>query len=303
MTSLSNEILEKYQVRKSKKQKLAFISLLQKHFPQLSVEASGFPKSRNLVVGNIEQAKVVLTAHYDTSARSPVPNFMIPQKPVLSLLISIVMILPFLLAVLLLRMLLERLALSPQTVFLIVTGFYTLFIFLLLYGPANKHTANDNTSGVIVLCELLQSMSDEELSKTAFVFFDNEESGLVGSSRFRSKYKKVMKDKLLINFDCVSDGSNILIATSKKARTSYENLIKSSFSPTDELTVIFEKLEKVMYPSDQAGFKTAVAIAALKHKRFLGYYMDRIHTPKDTIFEERNISYLKDCVQQLIKAL
>ena len=74
MTPLSNEILENYQVRKNNKQKLAFIDLLQKHFPQLVIEESRFPKCRNLVIGDPEKAKGCLTAHYDTCARAPFPT-------------------------------------------------------------------------------------------------------------------------------------------------------------------------------------------------------------------------------------
>ena len=73
---------------------MLLIQLLQKHFPQLSVEESGFPKSRNLIIGDLEQAKIVLTAHYDTCARSLLPNFILPKNPVLSLLYGLLMASP-----------------------------------------------------------------------------------------------------------------------------------------------------------------------------------------------------------------
>ena len=49
----------------------------------------------------------------------------------------------------------------------------------------------------------------------------------------------------------------------------------------------------VFYPSDQANFPMGVGVAVLKKSAKTGVlYMDRIHTAKDTAYDERNISYL-----------
>lgn len=303
MTPLSYEILENFQVRKTNKQKLAFIALLKKHFPGLTVEESSFPKCRNLIIGNPETAKVILCAHYDTCARFPFPNFVMPKSPVLSVLYALFIQVPILAIAFALIPLLQRLGLEFWASYNIVFALYLLFTLLLIIGPANKHTANDNTSGVIVLCELLQIMNDARKENLAFVFFDHEESGLIGSAQFRSKHKKSLKDKLLINFDCVSDGSHILVAASKNARNQYGDLLKTCFHPSEDYSVLFRNLEKVYYPSDQAGFKTAVAVASMKRKPWLGYYINRIHTHRDTVFEKKNIAYLCNCVLRLTKML
>lgn len=303
MTPLCDEILEKYQVRKTNKQKLAFIGLLQKHFPQIVVEESNFPKCRNLFIGDVEKAKVILTAHYDTCARSPFPNFIMPKNPLFSILYSLIIGLPALVAAFLVIVLLRPLGMGFWVNYFIAFGLYMLYTLLLLFGPANKHTANDNTSGVITLCELLETLNDRQKADLAFVFFDLEESGLIGSAQFRAKHKKLLKDKLLINFDCVSDGDYILVAASKQARNQYGELLKSSFSTVPGVSVLFSNLERVYYPSDQAGFKAAVAVAALKRKKLLGYCMDRIHTSKDTVFEKKNITFLCNSILRLTKQL
>ena len=44
--------------------------------------------------------------------------------------------------------------------------------------------------------------------------------------------------------------------------------------------------------SDQAGFPLSAAVAAMKKLPLLGLYLDRIHTGRDRIFDERNIEYL-----------
>ena len=303
LTPLCQTILNQYQVRKSAKQKQAFINLLRSHFPELTLQEGGFPRCRNIIIGNIEKAEVILSAHYDTCAQLPFPNFIMPKNPVLSILYSVILIVPVVIAVSLLKLVLNMMGSDFWIQYWLSLAVCISFMLLLIAGPANKHTANDNTSGVIALCELLNVLTAPERSKAAFVFFDHEETGLVGSSLFRSKYKKLMKDKLLINFDCVSDGDHILVSASKKARAEFADLIKDSFEPIGSKMILFEKAEKIYFPSDQLVFPIAVAVAALKRKRFLGYYMDRIHTSRDTVFDKENIKLLCDSIHRLLKQI
>lgn len=303
LTPLSQTILEQYQTRKTKKQKSAFISLLQQHFPDMQIQEGGFPKCRNLIIGDPENAKVLLCAHYDTCARLPFPNFIMPKCPLLSILYSVLLILPMIAVVFLLNLALNLLTDNYWVHYWLSLAAYAGLLILMVAGPANKHTANDNTSGVITLCELLQVLTPDLRKKAAFIFFDHEETGLIGSSYFRSQYKALAKDKLLINFDCVSDGNSILVSASKQAQREFGQLLKECFLPEEDKDILFTKSEKTYYPSDQIGFKKSVAVASLKRNRFIGYYMNRIHTSKDTIFEKQNIKLLCDCTRRLLKHL
>ncbi len=305
MTDISKEILEKYQIRKSKKQKLEFIEFLRAHFPELRVEKGGFGGNRNIVIGDVDNAKAVFTAHYDTCAVMPIPNFIMPKSILISILYSLVLVIPMLVIAMLIGGGIGYLAKNSdvgQVVFLFV---YFLCFFLMMAGPANKHTVNDNTSGVITLVELLSTLSEEQKAKCAFVFFDNEELGLLGSAFFASKHKKVMKDKLLVNFDCVSDGDTLLLIANKKAYPEYAEALSTAFKPVGEAkgkTVLTEGSTGVYYPSDQGNFKKNVGVAAFK-KCKLGLYMDRIHTPKDTVMDEKNIEILAEGTAKFIDTL
>ena len=294
MTELSKEILNRYQVRKTKKQKQAFAEFLQMHIPTLQVQEIGFPKSKNLIIGDPKTAKVLLTAHYDTCAQLPFPNFITPKRPLLSILYSFLVIIPWLILILLLNVLLTWLVTDYLFHYWVSLACYGLLMWMMLSGPACKHTANDNTSGVITLIEIYCALPDSLRDKVCFVFFDNEEKGVIGSAQFRKQYKKDMKEKLLINYDCVSDGDYFLLGISKKANQKYRVPIVQAFTSGERKTVMLENLKKVYYPSDQAGFPVAIAVAALKHSKIFGYYMDRIHTKRDTVFEEANISFLTE---------
>ena len=68
--------------------------------------------------------------------------------------------------------------------------------------------------------------------------------------------------------------------------------LQEAFS--DKGSVMHVEAEKTIYPSDQAGFKASLAIAALKKGKRVGYYMDRIHTVKDTVLREDNVERIAD---------
>ena len=291
MIGISKEILEKYQIRKTKRQKTAFIEFLRAHYPEMKVEEGGFPGNRNLVIGDPETAKVVFGAHYDTQPVMPFPNFIMPKSTLVSILYSCMIAIPILVISLLMGNLLADLLNNESLRGIFMYVFCIAFLSLLIVGPANKHTVNDNTSGVITLIELMDSMTEEERAQSCFVFFDNEEKGLFGSSTFAKEHKETMKKKLLINFDCVSDGDYLMLIPDKKHFSEHEEKLKAAFGEVTEKTVLIESSKGVYYPSDQKNFKNNIGVAAFKKSK-LGLYMDRIHTPKDTVMDERNIEVL-----------
>lgn len=293
MTSFSQLILSDWQVRKTKKQKLAFIRLMQSHFPALRVEESKIVHNRNLVAGDWATAEFILSAHYDTCAALPFPNFIMPKNILITVLYSVLICVPFFLIAfglnLLLTLVTDSFFVHYWASLILIIGLFVAVFFL---GVPNKHTANDNTSGVITLCELMERMPEELRKKVLFVFFDNEENGLLGSAFFRKLHQKELKDKLILNFDCVSDGDHILLVLNRAARKKYGGRLEAAFQSTEEKTVHMEKSSSAMYPSDQAGFPMSAAVAAMKKLPLLGLYLDRIHTGRDRVFDERNIEYL-----------
>lgn len=302
MTDLSKEILEKYQVRKTRKQKKEFIELMRAHFPNLKVEEDGLGYSRNIVIGNPDTAKAVFGAHYDTCAVMPIPNFIMPKSMLVSILYAFVLIIPMFIIAGIVGNLAELVFKDPGMGALFNLLTYWLILFLMIFGPANKHTVNDNTSGVITLIEMMNGMTEEQRAQSCFVFFDNEEKGLFGSSTFSNEHKAVMKEKLLINFDCVSDGDYLMLILNKRAHPEYTGAVKSAFEEVKDKTVLVESEKGVYYPSDQKNFKKNIGVASFKKSK-LGLYMDRIHTPRDTVMDERNIEILVSGMKNFFEML
>lgn len=299
MSQLCDKILESYQLRKTEPQKSAFIALLQQHFPELWVENAG--KNRNLVVGDIACAKVIFTAHYDTCVRSLYPNISMPFRPGLKFAYNMLTLLPLIAA-----MLLTAWALMPviqdwtKSMLAGLAVYYILYFIQFFGAPANKHTANDNTSGVCLLIRLLETLTPAQREKVAFVFFDNEEKGCVGSKAFRKLHKAQTEQKLIFNFDCIADGDHIMFLSTPPAEKQWEPLLRQAFRDEDGLTVGFTNSKKAKYSSDQKRFPMSIGTAALRVHPVIGYYFSRIHTPKDTVFSQKNIAFLCAGVTRLV---
>ena len=75
------DILKLYPIRKKKAQKEAFRSDVLSYARKLGYEArleEGKFGARNIVIGNPEKAKYLVSAHYDTPASIGLPNFITP---------------------------------------------------------------------------------------------------------------------------------------------------------------------------------------------------------------------------------
>lgn len=314
MTETTRTVFEKYEVRKTKEQKAAFEAYVKEvseaNGYRFSVE-EGDRGARNLVIGDVQNAKVVYTAHYDTCVGLPFPNLILPKCIPLYWIyqigIGMVMVLPALLIEVLLFWIsgiVERNTgkplLSSLAVGLIT---YAVFIVIMLFffkGPANRHTANDNTSGVTLLLDIMQALDDAEKEQVAFVFFDLEEAGLVGARSFAKRHQAEMEKKLLVNFDCVSEGDHFLFVLRKDA-VMFTPYLEQAFVQNEQFSVEFAS-KGVIYPSDQSRFPCGVGVPALKKKGKL-LYMSRIHTNRDTVYQEENIEYLKNGAIKLLSIL
>lgn len=310
---ISQKILKDFQPRKTKAQKQAFIDWL---YPallsegiQMVVESDrALLEINNLVVGNPEDCDVVVAAHYDTAPRLPFPNFIVPRNILLTLLIQTVMVLlPLALWQGLMIFLTGIFENIPLNLFLLLQlGFPILYMGMLLFGPANKNTANDNTSGIITVIETMLRMSPQERERVCFVLFDLEEVGMFGSSAFKRSHFMQMEKVPLINLDCVSDGDHLLLVLSRAAhkipqfKQQIQTVFEQRLRSNPEKTLQIDPAWRTFYPSDQMHFKSTLAIVALKRAPLIGLYLDKIHTRRDTNFDKDNIHIISRALSDLL---
>ena len=310
MTATTKEIFDKYEIRKTKEQRKSFRDYLTSYATSLGYKVNQEKAARgatNVIVGDPTNAKVVYTAHYDTCAVMPMPNFITPKC--LSIYILYQLILSFMVYIIPISVMIgSRHVLNATSSNLLFTAtlffgyaLLILFTFLLMAGPANKHTANDNTSGVTLLIDIMSDLPCELRENVAFIFFDLEELGTIGSKGYAIKHKAAAKKMLLINFDCVSDGSNILFALKKKAAHIAPKL-SEAFRSNEKYSV--EIADKgVFYPSDQRNFELGIAVSSLNKSKHGILYMNKIHTPRDIVYDEENIEFLKNGAIEFVRSL
>ena len=307
--TILEEILTRFPVRKSREQKEAF-----RRWAVERAEALGYTAevemaklrgvNHNLVIGDPEAAEIIVTAHYDTPANMPLPNFITPRNVPVYLVYQVALVL--LLAVPAVAAGMAVYAWLEVFLAAYWAGFavYMALLLLLMLGPANPHNANDNTSGVAAVMSLLDRISEDRRGKAAFILFDNEEKGMLGSAAYAKNHKRVKQEKLLINLDCVGVGESILFFVPKKVRESplWQRLHKA-VTPRAGKAVTFYPMEKALYPSDQANFTHGVAVCACRRHPVLGEYCSRIHTRKDTLCDPACLEVITAGLAGMIQAL
>ena len=190
MKDYLNEINNLYPVRKKYQDKTRFIEYVKQEVTEYKIEVQEKRKTRNIVIGDVENAKVVFTAHYDTPAASLIPNIMMPLNKIIYFgytfaFVGIIVAVSILLAEVLTSLLNAN---DRQFTSVAYLGIYFSLVYLTMLAFENKNNKNDNTSGTAAVMTLIKSLDKE--SNAAFILFDNEEKGLIGSGQFNKQNKK-----------------------------------------------------------------------------------------------------------------
>lgn len=303
-------INEKFPIRNSDAQKEEFRSWVVEKAAEYGyvaqIEATDKKKkTNNIVIGDPEKAQVLFTAHYDTPRRAIIPNLMMPRSILASVLYAMILVIPLLIVSLWIGEKGAELIGVPELSSLIyLVVYFGTFYFMMLGGPVNPHNANDNTSGCAVLLAMMESMRPEDREKAAFVFFDNEEKGLVGSRGFAKLHPQIKKETPVVNLDCVAHGDQLLLIAKKKAQEErIHQLLQETVPECDKYKVHFFGKRGSMMNSDHAQFDHGMGICACKKAPVVKFACGRIHTPKDTEADTANIDFLARWMVQMVSKI
>ncbi len=303
----ANEIFEKHPTRFKKKEKLALRNTLRQKFNEIGYSDSEITEVKasgtNLVVGN-PNAEYIFTAHYDTPGKTGwllgTSKWLGQTGANIFMIFAILVFIPFLNEIIF--SLAENL--DPFLGFWLVEGILLLVLLVMLVSMLikNKNNRNDNTSGVLSLLALAEKVAaDDELrGKCCFVFFDNEEWGLLGSAGFANHCKKNrinLKQSKVINLDCVGYGDVLTFVSTKN--TPIGKSVTAAFKEAGQNPVYKKSL--MIFMSDHANFKNSVMVSYTKRSLIGLLYIPLIHTSKDTECDIDKINKLTDDFYTFVK--
>ena len=317
-----DELFNQLKERMSGKNKQAFREYATKHAKDMGynahVEKSFFAK--NLVVGDVDKADYIFTAHYDTPPQ--LPSFFVKHMYLYSFLIAAgiyayMELVPSAATDLYIDLLENSTKESFKffmehrnllnSAFAVIASIPISFItysVLHLFGLAknpNKTNFNDNTSGVYTLFKLMdkyKNLPKEKRDKVAFVFFDNEEKALLGSFAHAKKHRKGLKDKTYINLDCVGLGKQMNLyhfGKETKVVEELEKVLKENglFVPKSKPGTIFSLSDH--FPLRKSNHVCMLATDT-QNKNSL---YDEIHSSNDMLLDIKNIDDIVKTISNL----
>ena len=298
---------EKFTIRRKPEEKKAFRDFILSEMGErgilAKVETTSDGKNDNIIVGDPKSASVVFTAHYDTPAASVFPNIMIPRNQLLFWCYQFVPVIAMLAVALSISYLIGMVWLQDDRAYMLsfLALYYGLY-FLMFRGFSNPKNYNDNTSGVATLLSIIDRLDKEDLSRVAFIFFDNEEKGKKGSKAYFTDHSDYMSDKLLINFDCVGNGKTVVFIAKEQAEARDEyKLLSECFTPDGEYSTEFYPMRGSESNSDYKNFPCGIGCMACKRSKRGLLYTPYIHTPKDTEVSDENIEYITNNILKFLE--
>lgn len=304
MKDYLTEIIEKFPIRRTAEQKNSLFEYVKNEAEAVGLNArieQLEKKHNNIVIGDIENASVVYTAHYDTPARSLVPNLMMPRNPGLAYTYAFGIPLLIAFASLGVAYALQAAFGLPYPAFaaIYLALYFGVFFGIMRLG-ANKTNKNDNTSGVATVLSIMA----EKPKGAAYIFFDNEEKGLLGSKALLKSNKEFWESKPLINFDCVGLGDNIVIIAMEKAEKHpvFEK-ISDTVKSNNEYNVGLYPKKGSTTNTDSKNFPCGISVMACKKSKKGVLYTPYIHTKRDTVASSENISFLASSFFNLTNTL
>ena len=296
INSVVENLFTKFETRFRRKEKNAFLEYCIAEFKELGYndEEITVQKSKlgkNLIVGRPD-ADTLVTAHYDTPANN---GFLLCASPIVGqVLANVFTVLIFGIIALAVNIVSVIISVTLGLEDFPFTQSYVLIaLFICSFLIKNKHNHNDNTSGVIGVFNIaaIAAENPELRNKCAFVLFDNEEWGLLGSQAFSKWRNKNFPDKKnvnVINLDCIGN-SDILLVAAKNRHEGLDNI--ADFLQKEDFDVV-KKRSMMIYLSDHAHFERGVMLSFVKESKLKFIYMPKVHTNKDTFCDLPNIERL-----------
>ena len=287
-------------VRRSRKQKKNFRAAVRSYAEGLGyqvTEEKGRGNVRNLILGDPDTARFLITAHYDTPAALWGVNLLMPCSAVMFVLSQLFNALILMLPAALIGYAAWDVTRDPLTAYLTLSAAVIFSVLLMFIGPSNRRNANGNTSGVVALLETAASMPQQLRRRVCFVLFDAAVPAMAGSSEHFRLHKFNAKRQTVINLDCVGDGDEIVFFPSEPVRRDVNLMCMERKCGPKAVRIHGKRFQG--FSSDHVNFPRSVGVMALRRGK-LGPWLTRTHTFRDTVLDYTNINILRACLTSYI---
>ena len=307
---LSDSIFEKFEIRARRKEKDLFIERTKEAFREIGyadIEITVHKSligCQNLVVGPPD-ADFLFTAHYDTPGRNGF--IMLPFAKILGMVFASILGTLFLVLltspVIILN--LFGIFIENHPVIDLFFRLSPLAIIIMLLIIKNQHNHNDNTSGCLGVYNIAVIVSEIPVlrEKCAFVLFDMEEIGLLGSYAFvkwRRKHYPGIVNSRVINFDCIGNGNVLVIASKRKRNAVTERVQLTQYFQGEGFDALQKTSNLFCYLSDHVHFSNGIMFSFLRRSWLGGLYIPNIHTRRDNICDLEQIERLSKSVVKYV---
>jgi len=181
-------------------------------------------------------------------------------------------------------------------------AYWVIFMSLLTILIPNRKNFDDNTSGVVALLSLAKKCKDKGIEYVKFVFVDNEELGLIGSSAHRKYLEKeqlISPHSKIISLDCVGVGEFPLLM--RNSHSDYEVFFHQALQNEFDLC---KSIQMIIPVSDNFPFRKygALNISLVKKAVFpSGYSLSNVHSSKDDFIDLHKIEKLTDALANAVE--
>lgn len=307
MNEFAARIERDFPLRRKEKEKMEFRTWLVHTFKELgytpklesgeSALAAGGSVT-NVVVGDIDKAKVILAAHYDTGVREILPPLICPTRPFTFLLYQALFPLLLIAGSFLIAFAVTFPLNIPNMMLPLFLLLLVVALFYPKYGPDEKNNCNNNASGVVTLLEVAKALTPRYRGEVCFLFLDGNAQASKGAKRLRRAYP-CLKEKPVFVVDCVGEGDELLVLPSKATRWDGDLLdaINENFVNGEKKTCFLKVDGQIIFPSDNVAFPHSTVVCACKKVSGFG----RCILPRRTKeVDEENIALLREGLCRLV---
>jgi len=255
---LFQEINARFPARYTAAQKLEFLAWCKGYFRDLGLivqerkEGGGI----NLLIGDLSQSQIILSAHYDTARMHRLSFYSTCENGVI-----------------------------PR-----LKQYFTCIRSALSRGKGyNPVNANDNTSGVATLLAVASAMP----FGVCYLLTDGEEDGSYPARAFAKENQSALQNKLFIALDCVGKGKDFGVIYYRAYNRKYAENLSAFLQEKLDAQSYFPKSS---FPTDAEYFFKAVCISCfLRDQKGHRYFTD-VHTPRDNEICAQNLDDLSNAL-------